>query len=770
MGEPEATTEPRYHRHLVDAPPKRTRVVRTLVGRPMASGELEETLLPKWLALPIFASDPISSVAYATEAAMLVLVGVSLSALRDVIPISIAIAVLLAIVTLSYRQTVAAYESSGGAYVVARENLGVLPALLAAASLLTDYILTVAVSVASGVLAITSAAQFLSGHEVALSVACVVGIMLVNLRGVREAGVAFAFPTYAFLAVLFLTIGTGLAKCADGSCPQAVTPHPVPAGTGAVTLFVLLRAFASGSAALTGVESIANGVNAFRRPQSRNAAQTLAILGCIAITAFLGVSYLAWETHARPSETVSVLSQIGRAAFPAGSSAGFVYYLLQAFTFAILVFAANTSFQGFPRLAALMARDRYFPRQFVNLGDRLVYSNGIFVLTSISVALIVAFKANVNSLIHLYVVGVFTAFTLSQTGMVRYWQRRRVPGWQWRAALNGVGAAATGVVTIIVILTKFAEGAWIVIVAIPIFVLAFYGVHRHYRYVARRLAAGVDAVKRARSDLTNQVVLPVADLDAATRFAVWYARAVAGKEFRGVYVAGSGTRDPRGHWWEFSGGLKPLELVATNERWSEAVRDYVWRLPRGEADFVTVIVAEQFERRSLVSALRKHEAFRLKRRLLGEVGIAVADVTAVGTTTRTLPQRVVCRVLASGAQAATLRAVNYATTLGIDDAKAVFFAHDDEQAQQIRSEWRRNEFDFPLETVEARDRDLGDPLLRYVRQLTDDDETLALLVMPEVIVAGWRELLHNQRALYVKRLLLFQPRVVLTSVPYQIIA
>src|SRR5262245_33565209 len=560
MADSESTAEPRYHRHLVEAPPKRTRVVRTLVGRPMASGELEETLLPKWLALPIFASDPISSVAYATEAAMLVLVGVSVAALRDVIPISIGIAVLLGIVTLSYRQTVYAYESSGGAYVVARENLGVFPALLAAASLLTDYILTVAVSVASGVLAITSAVQFLNGHEVALSVACVIAIMLVNLRGVREAGVAFALPTYAFLAVLFLTVGTGLAKCADGACPQAVTPHPVPAGAGAVTLFVLLRAFASGSAALTGVESIANGVNAFRRPQSRNAAQTLAILGAIAITAFLGVSYLAYEMHTRPSEKVSVLSQIGRAAFPAGSSGSFVYYLLQAFTFAILIFAANTSFQGFPRLAALMARDRYFPRQFVNLGDRLVYSNGIFVLTTIAVALIVAFKANVNSLIHLYVVGVFTAFTISQTGMVRYWQRRRAPGWQWRAALNGVGATATGLVTIIVILTKFAEGAWIVIVAIPVFVLGFYAVHRHYRYVARRLAAGVDAVKRARGDLTNQVLVPVVDLDPATRFAVWYARAVAGKEFRGIYVPGSGSRDPRGHWWEFSGGVKPLEL------------------------------------------------------------------------------------------------------------------------------------------------------------------------------------------------------------------
>ena len=751
------------------APPQRTPVVRTLVGRPMASGEMEETLLPKRLALPIFASDPISSVAYATEEAMIVLVAVSVAALRDVIPIAIAIAVLLAIVIVSYRQTVHAYESSGGAYVVARENLGVAPALLAAASLLTDYILTVAVSVASGILAITSAAQFLHGYEVELSVACVVGIMLVNLRGVRETGITFALPTYAFLVVLFATIATGLVKCADGSCPRAVTPHALPAGAGVVTLFVLLRAFASGSAALTGVEAIANGVNAFRRPQSKNAGQTLLILGGIAITSFLSVSYLAYATHARPSATVSVLSQIGRAAFPAGSSTSVVYYLLQAFTFAILIFAANTSFQGFPRLAALLARDRYFPGQFVNLGDRLVYSNGIFVLSGIAVALLVGFKANVNSLIHLYVVGVFTAFTLSQVGMVRYWQRHGSSGWRRRALVNGIGATATGVVTVIVVLTKFTQGAWIVILAIPLFVLAFYGFHRHYRNVARRLSAGIDAVKRARGGLTNEVVLPVEELDAATRFGVWYARAVAGKEFRGIHVPQAGERDPRGSWWEFSGGAGPLEVVPPLDgHWSEAVREYVWRLPRGERDFVTVVVAEQFERPRVLEALRARETFRLKSRLLPEVGIAVASVTAVGAAPRTLPKRVVCRVLVSGAHAASLRAVNYVNTLGVRDANAVFFAHDEEQARRLRSDWGARGFDLPLEIVEAPYRDIGDPLLRYVRDLTEDGETLALVVMPELVVAGWRRLLHNERALYVKRLLLFEPNVVLTSVPYQL--
>jgi amino acid transporter len=368
------------------APPPRSeepkRVLRrAVVGRPMATGELEETLLPKTLALPIFASDPLSSVAYATESAMVVLLGVGAAALHLVFPISIAIAVLLAIVVASYRQTVRAYETSGGAYIVAKENLGTLPSLVAAAALLTDYVLTVAVSIAAGIFAITSFAPSLAGHKVALSFACVALIAVVNLRGVRESGLAFALPTYAFVSSMFVLVIVGLAKTMFGQTPHAVVPHPLPAGAGAVTVFVVLRAFSSGSTALTGVEAIANGVNAFRRPHGKNAAATLAVLGTIAIVLFLGVSFLAVRYHARPSETDSVVSQIARATFPSGSSVSFMYYLVQAFTLAILIFAANTSFQGFPRLSALLARDRFAPRQFTNLGDRLVFSNGVLVLT-----------------------------------------------------------------------------------------------------------------------------------------------------------------------------------------------------------------------------------------------------------------------------------------------------------------------------------------------------------------------------------------------------
>jgi amino acid transporter len=744
-------------------------VRRVLVGRPLASGELEETLLPKWLALPIFASDPISSVAYATEAALAVLITASLAARSWIVPVSIAIAALLAIVTLSYRQTVRAYESSGGAYVVAKENLGTLPSLVAAAALLTDYVLTVAVSVAAGILAISSAVPSLSGARVPVAVGCIVVITVANLRGVRESGLLFALPTYGFVGVMLAVLAVGAVRCADGTCPRAVTPHPVAAGAGAVTVFLILKAFASGSSALTGVEAIANGVNAFRRPQSQNAARTLLVLGAIAITLFLGVSLLALGTGARPSETTSVLSQVGRASFPEGSAAGVVYYLLQGLTFAILILAANTSFQGFPRLAALLARDRYFPRQFVNLGDRLVLSNGIVVLSGIAIALIVAFGANVDSLIHLYVVGVFTAFTISQAGMVRYWRRDRSAGWRYRAAVNAVGAMATGVVTLLVVQTKFLEGAWIVIAAMPLFVLGFYGIHRHYLKTARRLEAGTDAVRRVAHDVTNEVVLPVRELNDSTRLAVWFVRRVAGSDFEGLYVPRAGARDPRGDWWDVSGGAARLRVLDPREGYADTIREEVWRLPRGDADFVTVVLPEQFRTRSLAAAtLRNWGTFTLKLRLLAEPGVVTANVTALDGTASPSPARIACRVLVSGAHAASLRAINYAGTLKVDDARAVFFAFDDEEASRLRKEWARREFDYPLEVVEAPYRDLGDPLLRYIRELTATPGTLALVLLPELVLPGWRKLLHNQRALYVKRLLLFEPGVVLASVPYQL--
>jgi amino acid transporter len=757
----------------VTAQAGRPRLRRFVVGRAMSSDQMEETLLPKWLALPIFASDPLSSVAYATEAALVVLVGASAGAAHLAFPISIGIAALLAIVVASYRQTVLAYEASGGAYVVAKENLGRVPSLVAAAALLTDYILTVAVSVAAGVLALTSAVSALRGHELGLSLVCVVLITLANLRGVKEAGVLFALPTYAFVTSILILIGTGVSRCATSGCPRAVVPHPIASGTGVVTLFVVLRAFASGSTALTGVEAIANGVNAFRRPHGRNAAKTLATLGTIAIVMFVGVSWLAVHMHAVPAEsgTPSVLSQLARGVFPAGSWSGFMYWAVQILTLAVLVLAANTSFQGFPRLAALLARDRFFARQFTNLGDRLVFSNGIIVLAAVASTLLIVYNASVDSLIHLYVIGVFSAFTLSQAGMVRYWLRTRDPGWRYRALLNGVGATATGLVTLIVIWTKFTEGAWLVIVAIPVFVLAFVGINRHYRRFSRRLAAGVGAIRAAGAP-TNHVLLWVESLDVATEGALWYARQIAdGGSIRALLTPGRRT-DPaiRPRWFDYAPNGPKLERLSIDEGRTHAVLEEVWRLPRSESDFVTVVVPEQFRGRSLLSAATR-TSFRLKLRLLSEPGTVIADVPVVSrrrSPEGATPSRLVVRVLLSDIHAGSVRALSYAESLGIEDTRAVSFAFDSDEANLLADRWARTGMTMPLDLSDAPYRDVGTPLLAYVRELTAEPDTVVNIVMPEIVVRGWSRLLHNQRAIYVKRLLLFEPHVILSSVPYQL--
>jgi amino acid transporter len=759
------SAEPVAHPPL--ARPLVARTKRLLIGRPRASRELEDTLLSKTLALPIFSSDPISSVAYASEAAMAVLVGVSLSALHLVFPISIAIALLLAIVVLSYSQGVRAYASSGGSYVFARENLGTLPALVAGAALLTDYVLTVAVSVAAGVFAITSAAPSLAPHHLALSLACVAMLTLGNLRGVRESGLLFAFPTYGFIVLLYLTLGVGLAKCTTGACPVATVPHPLAAGTGTIGLFVLLKAFSSGAVALTGVESISNGVTAFRRPQAQNAARTLYVMAGIAISFFLAVSWLAVQMHARPSSTESVLSQIARGAFPAGSPGSVVYYLVQAFTLAILVLAANTSYQGFPRLAALLAHDRFLPSQFVNLGDRLAYSNGILVLAGLATGLLVAFRANVNSLIHLYVIGVFTAFTLAQAGMVRHWQKSREPGWRWRAALNAVGSATTLVVTIVVVLTKFLDGAWMVIIAIPLLIVLFYAVRRHYRAVGRRLRAKARAVQDSR-EVENDVILYVERLDAATREALWYAQTISKRSLRAIHVPFPGSDPGIGprffHWTD---GEPRLEILPPDGDPLNPVLEEVWAIPQGESRFVTVVVPELFRKRSLLSAVAHRSTFSLKLGLLREPGVAVTDVPKLGGDD-VLPERARVIVPVSAVHAGSLRALQYARSLGIRDTTAVYFADHEEEAEAMRDDWRRFPTGVPLDVVDDPYRDVGQPLLEYLRRVTVDPEAVAVVVMPELIVRGTDRLLHNQRALYLKRLLLFEPQVILTSVPFQL--
>jgi amino acid transporter len=734
----------------------------------MRTGQMEETLLPKTLALPIFASDPLSSVAYATESALVVLVGVSAASAHLVFPISIGIAVLLAVVVVSYMQTVRAYETSGGAYIVARENLGTMPSLVGAAALLTDYVLTVAVSISAGIFAITSFVPSLTDHKVGLSIVCLVIIVFANLRGVRESGFAFALPTYLFVTAIGVLVVVGLIELATGHAHRAVVPHALPVGTGTVTLFLVLRAFSSGSTALTGVEAIANGVNAFRKPHGRNAAATLAILGTIAIALFLGVSYLAVHLQARPSSTDSVVSQIARAVFQPGSAGAFMYYAVQGLTLIVLILAANTSFQGFPRLSALLARDRFAPRQFTNLGDRLVFSNGMLVLATVAGLLLWIYGANTNSLIHLYVIGVFTAFTLSQAGMVRYWLRRRGAHWKVKLAVNGAGATATGLVTLIVVYTKFAEGAWLVTVAIPVLVVGMLGVRRHYERLARRMRAGAAAVIAA-DEPRNTTLLLVESIDEASEAALGVAREISnGGGVRAIHVPCRNT-DPgiRPRWFRCSGG--PLDQLDGSLGATEAVLEQVWRLPRSESEFVTVVIPELFRQKSLREQFRHPRELALKLRLLAEPGVVVTDVPVLAGHAPAAPKRIVARVLVSGVSAASMRAVNYASTLAVDDVRAVNFAFSAEEARELREDWARQGPRIPLEVDEAPYRDLGQPLLRYLRGLTAEEGTAVLVLMPELYVRGWRRLLHNQRALYVKRLLLFEPRVILASVPYQLL-
>ncbi len=752
-------------------------VKRVLVGRRVPSDRLEHTLLPKILALPVFSSDALSSVAYATEEILTVLLGASIAIYAYVMPISMAIALLMVIVVSSYRQTVKAYPSGGGAYIVSRENLGTIPGLVAAAALLVDYVLTVSVSVVAGVFALTSAVPSLSHHRVVLSLGFVAFITLVNLRGVRESGTLFAVPTYAFIASILAMIAIGLVRCVGG-CPAAdpVTPIAGLATTAApLGMFTILRAFASGSTALTGVEAISNGVPAFRRPQARNASETLTTMAAVAITMFLGISFLASHMHVSVSEERSVVAQIAYSVF----GGGFFFYVVQTFTTAILILAANTSYQDFPRLSAILARDRFLPRQFMNRGDRLVYSNGVLVLAGFAGLLIYIFDASLTHLIQLYVVGVFTSFTLSQTGMVVHWNRERKKGpaasrgWRRSMIINAIGATATFVVLIVVLIVKFTRGAWIVVVAVPIFVTLFESIHRHYSAVARQLE---ERRVRPGASGTNHVLLLVSDLNPATGEALGYVRSFRPRSFRALYV-GSSTPTPelRDRWRAFCmGGGPELETVPGHGSLLERMRGVLGGIERDPGDFVTIVIPEEIHGRLVPYLLNARSFFRLKLGLLRQKDVVVTDVPVVedegepaGLDGRPLiPQRTVALVFVSGVHDATIRALNYARSLGAAETRAVYFDLDPDTAHRMEEQWAEAAVDIPLDVVEAPFRDLTGPMLDEVRRVTAREDTVCAVVIPEFVVSKWHLLLHNQNALFVKRLLLTEPRVVLSSVPY----
>jgi amino acid transporter len=607
---------------------------RIFVGRPLATSEQEHQRIPKTIALAVFSSDAISSTAYATEEILFVTaVGASSLALGldYLIPIAIAVAVLLAIVTTSYRQTIFAYPSGGGSYVVSRENLGENPSLVAGASLLVDYILTVAVSISAGVAAIVSIPQFdgLVDRRVEVGLVLILFISLANLRGVKESGRLFALPTYVYIVILSTLVVVGLSKAYlgwfGGIDPIPFDPEQSEAAAeagGTLGLFLILKGFSSGAVALTGVEAISNGVPAFRRPESRNAAITLTWMATILGSLFFGVSLLAKELHPFPSHDVTVFAQMGQQVF--GDNA--VFWVLQLATAGILTLAANTAYADFPRLSSIIARDGYLPRQLANRGDRLVFSNGILVLSLAAGALIVAFGGVTNALIPLYAVGVFLSFTLSQSGMVRHHLKERELGWQRGVAINAVGAGATALVLLIVAGTKFTSGAWVPLVVIPAIVLMFKAIKRHYSTVAEGLRLSPDFKPRR---MNHTVVVLVGTVHRGVLEALAYAKSLAPNHLVAVTIVSDEEEQERiEKGWVERGIDVPLEIVHSPYReLTGPVLRFVDELDARYAnDVITVVIPEFVVNSWWGHLLHNQSALFLKGRLLFRKGTVVTSV------------------------------------------------------------------------------------------------------------------------------------------------
>jgi amino acid transporter len=622
---------------------------RLLVGRPVQSDQLGHTLLPKKIALPVFASDALSSVAYATEEILIVLSLGGLAFVGYTPWIAVAVGLLMLVVVASYRQNVHAYPSGGGDYEVTTTNLGPRVGMTVASALMVDYTLTVAVSVSSGVANLASAFPALDSHVTLIAVLVVATIAVLNLRGVRESGTAFAIPTYCFIASVALMIIVGLIKLATGGHLVAQSAHygfRAPQDfAGFALAFLVLRAFSSGCTALTGVEAISNGVPAFQKPKSKNAATTLALLGGIAVAMFAGVTALALIAHVHTAATPAdltgvpsgivpktVIAQVGQAVF--GGSSPF-FYILQLFTALILVLAANTAFNGFPVLASILAKDGYLPRQLRTRGDRLAYSNGIILLSGFAIVLIVAFNASPTRLIQLYIVGVFVSFTCSQTGMIRHWNRnlrsttdaptrRRM---MRSRAINSVGAVVTGTVLVIVVVSKFASGAWIAVAAMVVIWLTMRGIHKHYQNVALELTPDLDGPVTLPS--SNVSIVLVSKLHLPTLRALAYARATNPARLEAITVDVDEAETLRlTQEWERAGMPLPLTVVSSPYREiTGPVVAYVKRLRlESPRDIVTVYIPEYVLGHWWEQILHNQSALRLKARLLNLRGVIVASV------------------------------------------------------------------------------------------------------------------------------------------------
>ena len=744
---------------------------RVLVGRPMSHGELHHTLLPKSFALPVFASDALSSTSYATQEVLLVLGMAGTAALALGVPISIAVALLLAVVIVSYRQIVRAYPGGGGAYAVAYENLGTVAGLVVAGSLLLDYVLTVAVSITAGTDAIVSAIDGLRDYKMEITIGLIGLVTYANLRGTKESARIFAIPTYGFVVSIFALIVTGLIRCLN-DCPQAESADLHPEVHSMLTAFLVLKAFSAGTTALTGVEAIAEGVPVFRYPQSKNAATTLAILGALSISMFVGVSWLAVHTNVVYIEGLpgqrTVVAQIANAVF----SGGPMFYVVQVMTVLILVLAANTAYTGFPVLASILARDRFMPHQLLNRGDRLVFSNGVLILAIFAGLLVYVFKADLNRLIQLYLVGVFLSFTLAQFGTVFRWRRTRETGWRRSAVINAVGGTVTGIVLVVVILTKFTEGAWIVLSALPVLVYLMRSIYLHYTEVAEQLR---DEARRPvdRRPGDQHVVIYVDTMNAAAARAVGITRSIRPQTATAVTTDTSLLAA-----WRRLAPEIPIETLPAGRSPIERVRTYLRdRRPNiEEGDFLTLMVPEILRRRGLIEIVTRSGLHRLKAAMLRERGVQVFDVPILRdeidphVDEATEPSRNYVCVLASNVHNATLQAIEYAETLRPTDLRAVSFGLEPEATEALGEAWLQERVPHPLEMEEAPFRDIGVSILDYVKQFRPDGvQRIVTLVIPEFVVKKTRhQILHGQTALLVKRHVLFAPGVVAVSVPYHL--
>ena len=599
-------------------------VKRLLVGKPISSEFAHEERLSKATGLAVLSSDALSSVAYATEEVLRVLMIGGLAAMTWSPTIAIMIAGLLAIVAFSYTQTIKAYPQGGGAYIVSKENLGEAAGLSAAAALLIDYTLTVAVSIAAGVAAMTSAFPGLHINRVELGLAFVALLMVGNLRGLRESARIFSVPTYGFIAIMLALIVTGLWRVSGGAPPPALEPaEPLSTfNTGALTLFALMTAFANGCTAMTGVEAISDGTPAFKPPEAKNAASTLLIMAAIAITMFIGISYLAQSLQTVPSESETIVSQIGRSVFGGGTA---LYFALQVATMAILVLAANTAYADFPRLASIVARDRFMPRQFMNQGDKLAFSNGIIALSAAAGGLIVIFGGDTHALIPLYMIGVFLSFTLSQTGMFLRWRRLRTPGWKTSAAINGVGATLTGVVLLIVGATKGPEGAWIVIVLIPMLVMLFRRTKQHYDQVASQLTLR-DWTPPARR--TNVVLVPISGVQRAVVHALRYAESIS-TDVRAVYVSDNpeAVAALQKEWQTWGGSVRLVVLDSPFRSLMEPLLAYINRTEQERTNaYITIVLPEFVPSKWWHHLLHNQSALLIKGALLFRPNVVVTSV------------------------------------------------------------------------------------------------------------------------------------------------